>query len=148
MISLEMARDLPAPPAAVWPHLTQPDLMNAWSHAKIRSLAPGAGGGPGDAGARREVQIAVLGLPVARLEEVVEESRPPSRFAYRVTGGTPARDHHATITLEPTPSGGSRLRWKVDFRFPLPGLGAAAKVLLERQLGESLDRLAVIVGRG
>ncbi len=136
---LHFERILPVPPSAAWPFLTDPELMNRWSDAAIRRIAVGDGDEPWAVGTLRSVTIR-LPRGAARIEEVVETSRPPHHFVYRVVNGAPIRSHRGEMRLSPV-EGGTRFTWDVEAEFPVPLLGATAGVLLRRQVGASIDRL-------
>ncbi len=144
-MQLVVEQALPAPAAAVWPFITEPERMNRWSLARVEALALGDGGLPGTVGALRSVTVRAAGRSFV-LREVVEEALPPERFVYRVIEGPGVREHRGVMTLAPAPEG-ARLRWEVTFEMALPGAATATRLLLERQLGASLRHLArVVVG--
>lgn len=137
---LVFERDLAVPPAAAWPLLTDPGLMNRWSTARVTSLAPGDGGGPGGVGALRAIALG-SGARGLTFEEVIEEAEAPHRLAYRVVAGLPIRRHRGLVTLDAR-GGGAHLRWSVELDFPAPGMELLARRLLAPQLDASLDALA------
>jgi uncharacterized protein YndB with AHSA1/START domain len=147
-MKLSLGRWLDAPPAAVWPYLTDPARMNEWSSAKVRQLEPGDGAKPGAVGELREVSIA-WGKHVTRLEEVIEYADPPRTLVYRVVrmvGALPAREHRGEITLEEAGKG-THLRWDVDMTFAHTAIEALVRRVVEPQLAASLDALTrVVVG--
>jgi uncharacterized protein YndB with AHSA1/START domain len=161
-VRIDLETWLSAPPDAVWPYVSDATKMCLWSRAPIRRLEPGDGDVPGAMGELREVSIpwpGTLGATLrvskqdgrrsTRLEEVIEDSQPPSRLVYRVVrviGGMPVRGHRGEMRLEPR-NGGTRFTWDVSFEFGLPGIGAGMKRILLPQLEASLASLArVVVG--
>ena len=134
---------LPVEPELVWPYVSEPDLMNAWSLAPVRAAAPGDGGSADSVGAMRVVTLRALGREVP-LEEVIERAKPPASLVYRVVGGVPLRHHRGEITLTKEGSG-SHLRWNVEFESPLAGVDRMMKLVLEKQLRSSLEKLAHVV---
>jgi carbon monoxide dehydrogenase subunit G len=141
-VRLSLTRALSAPPAVVWPHLCEPQLMNRWSLARVELLVP-AEGGAGAAGTTRRIHVRAPLRDVA-FDEVITRSEPPARLAYRVTGLRLLRRHHGEITLEPA-GAGTRLRWDVDLAFAIPGMAALARRIVSPQLARSLDRLAAVL---
>jgi hypothetical protein len=126
-------------PGRVWQLLTEPELMNTWSSARIRLVDPGAGGGPDGVGALRSVRLPGRG---GTLLEVVRESVPPQRLVYVVVGGAAAlRRHQGEISLSAR-GNGTEVGWQVDMAFVVPGLAPVAGRLIGRELGRSLARLA------
>jgi len=134
---------LPVEAERAWPYLSDPDSMNAWSLAHVRAVAPGDGGESGSVGALRVVTLRAFGREV-QLEEVIERAKPPTSLVYRVVGGAPLRRHRGEITLAPE-GAGSHLRWEVDFESPLAGVDRMMKLVLEKQLRLSLEKLAQTV---
>jgi uncharacterized protein YndB with AHSA1/START domain len=123
--------------------LTEPQRMNRWSSARIEARAPGDGQHAAGVGALRRVYLPAPMRGV--LDEVVEQSEPPTRFVYRVIGGAPVRDHRGDITIEAVP-GGSRLRWEVRAQPLVPGSGALMRRMLRTGLEQSLDALVRVAG--
>ena len=146
MSEVVITRELAASPAALWPLVTDPAKMNAWSLAKITLDDPGEGSLGGAVGALRSVTIE-SGPVRSVLREVVEHADAPSRFVYRVIEGVPLRYHRGEITLDATATG-TRLTWRVAMEFPLPGLSLAMRAMVLPQLEESVDRLADLAARG
>lgn len=142
-MKISLDQFLPVEPKLAWPFIADPALMNRWSRAPIHALALGDGGHPGGVGALRTVTLRALGKRI-HLEEVVERSDPPHRIVYRVIGGAPLRNHRGEITLERA-GRGCRLRWRVDYESPLSGVDHGMRWILERQLGDSLAKLAIVV---
>lgn len=134
-----LERYLPAPPDRAFLYLSDPDLMNRWSLAHVRAVAPGDGGQHAAVGAMRAVTIRALGQQIV-LDEVIERVEPPHKLVYRVVGGAPLRRHRGEMSLS-REGEGSRLRWKVEFKSPLSSMDYGMRLLLDRQLRESLDRL-------
>ncbi len=127
---LRFEREIPAPPDEVWRWVTEPELMNRWSEAKIA----------GDPGAdTREVTVPAFGF-TTRLREEVLERVPPSRFVYRVVDHPTIRDHRGVQELAPSEAG-TTLVWTVRFRGALPGLSALLAAILAPALSRSLDAL-------
>jgi uncharacterized protein YndB with AHSA1/START domain len=143
-MELRFERILPCEPEVAFALISDPDRMNLWSRAPVRSLAGGDGGHPGGVGALREVRLP--GKRPRVLEEIVEISDPPHRFAYRVIAGLPVTSHYGEIRLVPVAEGTS-LEWEVRVRFPFPGMGVVARRKVEPQLARSLDRLVEVARR-
>lgn len=138
-----LERNLRAAPAAVWPYVTEPDRMNEWSRARVEGVPAGAAS-YAKVGARRRVRVPLAGISIA-LDEVIEEVEYPSRLVYRVEGATvPVRSHRGEIRLDECPTG-TRLRWAVQAKFPVPLIGRLARRHLTRELGRSLDALRSLI---
>jgi uncharacterized protein YndB with AHSA1/START domain len=131
-VKLRLERRLPCDPEVAFSLATDPAHMNRWSTAKVRSTRLGDGHHPAGVGAMREVTLPGRGGRV--LEEVVEASEPPRRFAYRVVRGAPVRSHLGVMTFSPT-AAGTRFTWEVDVDAPWPAL----EVILRRTLLPELE---------
>ena len=134
---------LPVETEQAWPFISEPEWMNKWSLAPVREVAPGDGGGVDSVGAMREVTLRALGREI-HLEEVIERAKPPQSLVYRVVSGVPLRYHRGEITLTPERAG-TLLRWQVDFESPVTGVDRLMNYVLEKQLRQSLERLAHVV---
>ena len=66
---------------------------------------------------------------------------PNSRIEYTVTKGGPLRDHQGTITVEPTPTGGTTLDWRITFGSAIPGVAALMQRLLTKSITKGLPSL-------
>ena len=138
-VTLSISRTLPAPPAEVWPHLTEPALLSAWSRTRIEAHRPVAGD-PSAPGAVRAVTVQALGA--RHLYEVVEHHEPERLFRYRVFAGGGLRYHHGEIRLsEADTAGASQLQWEIRLTPRVPGIGPLLRWHLARQFADDLDSL-------
>lgn len=126
---LRFDKRLPVPPDVAWRWITEPELMNRWSEARITSTS----------GDTREVLVRAFGLR-SRLRERILEVEPPRRFVYRVVNHPTIRDHRGELSLR-ADTGGSALTWTVRFRGVVPGLSVVLAAILEPALTRSLDAL-------
>ncbi|MDR2281534.1 MAG: DUF5995 family protein [Gordonia sp. (in: high G+C Gram-positive bacteria)] len=141
MTTFTVTRTLRCSREQAWTMLTVPEQMNRWSTARIDLFEHGVGDRPDGVGTLRTV---TLPGGRARLKEVVESSEFPSRFAYRVHDGGPALlDHRGELALVTT-SDGCRLTWTVRMQLVPAVATAAVARTIRRQLGESLDTLALL----
>ncbi len=137
---IDLSQRVEAPPAAVWPFLTDPSYMNRWSLARIEPVAPGDGGRFDAVGTWRRVFVRA---PVGhqRLEEAIVAAEWPKRFEYRVIPDAMIASHRGVITL--TPDGdGTLVRWTVDMRLAFRTLEHVAIRVVRPQLAESLAAMA------
>jgi hypothetical protein len=107
-----------APPARVWELLADPETWGEWSDFKSGSIeAPGSPEPNGVGAIRRFERVG----GVTRERVVAFES--PRHFAYELIEGVPIRDYRADVTLDPTPEGGTEIRWESTFdgKPPVPG---------------------------
>jgi len=127
---LRFDKRLSAPPEVVWRWVTEPELMNRWSEARVESTS----------GDTREVVVRAFGLR-SRLREEILEREPPRRFVYRVVDHPTIRDHRGELTLR-ADGGATALTWTVRFRGVVPGMSFVLGAILEPALTRSLDALA------
>ena len=130
-------RELQVPPESAWHYLTDPELMNRWSSARVDSVALGDGGHPAAVGALRRVRLPRRG---GVLTEVIDRSEPPYLLEYRVVSGAPVRSHTGSISI----SEHAHLRWTVQIEPYTSMLAPPIWALLRWELARSLNRLAAI----
>lgn len=134
MSDVRVDKTTAAPPAQVWARVVDgarwPELSPLGSFELERPGTPEAHGeGVG------AIRLFTTGRVRSR-EEVVERVE-ERRFAYVLLSGLPIRDYRAELDLEPTPDGGTRLRWHSSFRPKVPGTGW----LLARGLARTIEPL-------
>jgi len=137
---IDLSQRVEAPPAAVWPFLTDPSFMNRWSLARIEPVAPGDGGRFDTVGTWRRVFVRA---PVGhqRLEEAVVAAEWPKRFEYRVIPDPMIAAHRGVITLAPDGEG-TLVRWVVEMRLAFRAMEHVAVRVVRPQLAESLAAMA------
>lgn len=136
---LVLAQEVPAPLGVTWRYLTEPELMNRWSRARIELLETGDEGRADTVGTLRRVHVPA-GPRKVRLLEVVQIAEAPRRFVYRAVDDPLIEKHRGEITLDPS-GDGTHVKWTVDFEMKL-GIDQLAGRMLERELGASLEALA------
>lgn len=137
---IDLTQRVEAPPAAVWPFLTDPAFMNRWSLARIEPVAPGDGGRFDTVGTWRRVFVRnPLGAQV--LDEAVVAVDAPRRFEYRVVPDAMITGHRGVITLAPEGEG-TLVRWTVDLHLAFGVMEHAAVRVVRPQLAESLASMA------
>lgn len=139
--TLELSHQFAVTPDLVWPHISEAALLSAWSDVEITPFSPGPSGLDIEAGARRRVLIP-FGPTTVVADEVLVEVSPPHRFVYRVVEGGGLRYHRGTITLAPTPDGGTELSWSVRMVPRIPGLGPLITASLRPQFDRGFALLA------
>lgn len=137
---IDLTQRVEAPPAAVWPFLTDPAYMNRWSLARIEPVAAGDGGRFDAVGTWRRVFVRGP-LGDQRLDEAVVAAEAPRRFEYRVVPDAMIVAHRGVITLAPEGEG-TLVRWTVDMRLAFRALEHVAARVVRPQLAESLAAMA------
>ena len=74
-------------------------------------------------------------------EETVTEMVPNERIVYRITKGSPMRDHEGTMTFATTGGGGTRLDYRIRFGSPVPGLAPLVARVLHGRIAGGLRKL-------
>jgi len=133
-----------APARLIWPYLTQPNLMNQWSTAKVLPVSPGEGDDFATVGTRRDISVPML-FAKLRLREIIEYAEPPYTLVYRVFDSPPIRTHRGEITLEEQ-EGLTTVRWQVDYSMPFSWMEALSKKTLDKELNKSLSKLTEVMG--
>jgi hypothetical protein len=146
VLVLELERELPIAPAGAFALISEPDLMNRWSEARIERVAGGDGGHPGSVGALRRVHVTV-GRRETVLDEIVERVDAPRSFEYRVFAPDTVRRHRGVISIDEA-RGGSRIRWRVEIALAAPPLEWIAKAALRPSLERSLDAMVRVAIEG
>jgi uncharacterized protein YndB with AHSA1/START domain len=88
-------------------------------------------------GSRRRLSFGGL-LP---FEETVTSFAPGERIVYRITKGTPIREHEGVMAFAPSEGGGTRLDYTIRFGSPLPGLAALVARMLRGNIARGLRKL-------
>jgi uncharacterized protein YndB with AHSA1/START domain len=111
-------RDLAAPADRVYAYLAEHENLNVITPLTVSRICDGQDGDRNGLGSRRKLSIKGL-LP---FEETIVEAEPGRLIRYRITQGSPLRDHTGAITLTDLGSR-TRVRWEITFRPVVPGLG-------------------------
>ncbi len=142
LTTIETEHTTDAAPEAVWALLADVTTWTdwgVWDVARLRSADPS--GGPG-VGAVRELRVE----RTRSIEEVVVFDA-PRRLEYALVGGNiPVRNYRGTVTLEPTPSGGTTIRWASSFRAKLPGTAGMIERKLRPFIQDTARRLGDAAG--
>lgn len=74
-------------------------------------------------------------------EETVTSFAPDERIAYRITRGTPMREHEGVMAFASTEGGGTRLDYRIRFGSPVPGLAPLVARVLHGSVARGLRKL-------
>jgi hypothetical protein len=75
-------------------------------------------------------------------EETVTELAPNERIVYRITKGTPMRDHQGTMEFAPAASGGgTHLDYRIRLGSAIPGLAPVIVHVLHGRIAAGLRKL-------
>ena len=117
-------RRLASAPALLFPYLADHHHAAALFGSEVVSVH----------GSTREMRAAPL-LPT--FDETITELVPDELIRYRITRGSPLRDHEGVMRF--TPDGtGTFLRYEITFRGAFPGVGKLVAAMLRRNISRGL----------
>jgi uncharacterized protein YndB with AHSA1/START domain len=133
MNHLRIVRSLDAPVERVWAVVGNPGVSPGPGVA-VTVERPGE---PDGSGLVRAVKVG----PVRAHEEILQVG-PGHLLRYRTTKGAPVKDYLGSVTLDDSPSGGTRVTWDVEFRPIVPGTGWLISRMTKRTLNRVLEAVA------
>jgi uncharacterized protein YndB with AHSA1/START domain len=117
-------RRLASAPALLFPYLADHEHAAALFGSKVVSVH----------GSTLEMRAAPL-LPT--FDETITELVPDELIRYRITRGSPLRDHEGVMRFTPDGSG-TFLRYEITFRGAFPGIGKIVAAMLRRNIARGL----------
>jgi uncharacterized protein YndB with AHSA1/START domain len=132
MQRIEIDQDFTLPVERVYAYLAEHENLEAMFGAKIARVRDGETSRNG-VGSVRQLRIAVL----PPFEETVTKAVDNELIEYKITKGSPLRDHMGTMTFSITPTG-SHLNYVIQFGAALPGLDKIVAIGLERAVRKGL----------
>ena len=139
MQTVHVSQEFSLPVERVYAYLAEHENLGPLFGARITRLRDGDTSRNG-VGSVRQLRI----VPLPPFEETVTEAVENERIAYRITKGSPLRDHEGLMLFRSTPTG-SRLDYTIRFGAVVPGLDRVVKLGLTRNVKRGLktvDRLA------
>ncbi len=132
-------RDYALAPERVFAYLSEHENLSSVFGTKVRRLRDGNDGERNGVGSARELRIG----PLPPFVETVVEFVPNELVRYRITKGSPLRDHEGTMRF--TARGdGTHLHYEIAFGAVLPGLDAIIAVGLRRNVSRGLARVDAV----
>lgn len=123
---------------SVFAHLSEHEnLVNIFSPVSIERLSDGKTERNGVGSARK---MRAFGGP--SFVETVTAYEPNKLIEYRITQGSPLKNHHGIMRFESTATG-SRLHYTIEFEGKLPLVGPLICALLNRSIRKGLAGLRV-----
>jgi hypothetical protein len=132
-------RDYTLPPDRVFAYLSEHENLSAVFGCKIRRLRDGSDGHRNGVDSARELRIG----PLPPFVETVVEFVPNELVRYRITKGSPLRDHEGILRFE-SRDGGTHLHYEIAFGAVLPGLDAIIAPGLRRNVSRGLARVDAV----
>ena len=135
MQTVTFDRDFTQPPERIFPYLADHKNLEPLFDAKISRLTEGDVNGPG---ASWSMKLGPLPAFVETLTEVV----PNELIRYRITKGSPLRDHEGVMRFSPTAGGGTHLHYEISFRGVVPGVDHLVAAMMRRTVPRGLETVA------
>ena len=141
MLEIEVREQSAAPATTVWAIMTDAATWTDWSPVDRADVEAGR-----ELGEVRRFRVPlVAGLPWPRLtsRERTTSYEPPRHWGYEMVSGVPGvRDYAVEVTLIPTSTGGTDIRWHVSLRPAVAGTGGALRWMLQRLYADTATGLA------
>jgi hypothetical protein len=132
MQRIDIDHDFSLPVDRVYTYLAEHENLEPLFGAKVARVRDGDTSRNGT-GSVRQLRIGIL----PPFEETVTDAVPNQRIDYKITKGSPLRDHHGSMIFSPN-GAGSHLHYVIEFGAVLPGLDRVIKVGLERAVRKGL----------
>src|SRR6476619_1896055 len=103
--------DFRVPVSTAFAHLSEHENLEALFGAKVTRLRDGTDGTRNGVGSVRRLKIGAL----PPFEETTTEVIPDELIRYRITKGSPLRDHSGEMRFTPNPDGTAHLHYEISF---------------------------------
>ena len=135
MQRVDITHDFRLPVSRVYAYLSEHENLAPLFGATIRRVRDGESTRNG-VGSVRALRVG----PGPWFEETVTEAVPDERIAYRITKGSPLRDHQGVMSFTPL-GDGCRLHYVIEFRSAVPGLARVVQLGLTRNIRRGLRKV-------
>lgn len=134
---IEIVKEFPYPVEKLFAFLGEHENLGViFAPAKIKRISDGQGARNG-VGSAREMKI----LVGPSFVETVTAYKENELIEYRITRGSPLKNHHGVMRFYPTTNGGSRLHYTIVFEGKVPLLGPVVKAGLDMGIRRGLKGL-------
>lgn len=133
---VHVTQDFGAPVERVFAYLAEHENLAALFGTRVERVRDGETERNGVGSCRR---LSFNGL--LPFEETVTGFAPNERIVYRITKGTPMRDHEGTMAFSATPGGGTHLDYRIRFGSAVPGLAPLIARVLHGRIAAGLRKL-------
>lgn len=130
MKTIEATAKSTGSPEAVWALLADVSTWARWGSWSQVEVEGGGEQGPG--------AIRVLVRKPYRVRERITEWVPGQQMGYELIEGMPVKGYRSLVTLEPSPGGGTLVRWRSTYESARP----LAAVLLRIAVPDACKRVA------
>ncbi|MEX0620613.1 MAG: SRPBCC family protein [Solirubrobacterales bacterium] len=135
MQKLTFQRDFDLPPDRVFSFFAEHENLKPMFGAKVTRLSDGDDGSRNGVGSCRRLQVG----PAPAFEETITAFEPNELIDYRVTKGSPLRNHLGELRFTPVASG-THLEWRISFTTAVPGLDRLLAAVLRRRISQGLNQ--------
>ena len=128
--------DFSLPPERIYAYLAEHENLEPVFGARITRKQDGTDGTRNGAGSVRVLKIG----PLPAFEETVMETTPDELIRYRITKGSPLRDHEGVMRFSPQGEG-THLHYEISFNAVVPGLDRVIAAGLKRNVAKGLHQV-------
>ena len=136
MQTVVLDHDFILPPSRVFAYLAEHENLEGVFDAKIKRLTDGTDGSRNGVGSSRQMKIGPLPAFVETNTEVVADEL----IRWRITQGSPLRNHEAVMRFRPNGSG-THLHFEITFNGVVPGVGTFVAAMLRRGIPKGLSQV-------
>lgn len=133
--------DFPVPTEQAFNHLCEHENLEPLLGAKITRVQDGTDGTRNGVGSVRQLKVG----PLPPFEETTTEVVPNELIRYKITKGSPLKDHAGEMRFTPNPDGTAHLHYEISFGAAVPGLAFIVAKGLEKNIGKGLKDVDAIL---
>ena len=137
MQRLQFDHDSTLPPDRVFAYLSEHEHLGPLFGAKVERVKDGDDGHRNGIGSVRRLRVPPVSF-APPFEETVTEFVPNELLRYRITKGSPLRDHEGWMRFSPHPGGGTHVHYEISFRGVVPGVDRIVALGLKRNVARGL----------
>lgn len=136
---IEIVKEFAVPVERLFAYLGEHENLEVvFAPAKIKRISDGKDARNG-VGSAREMKILVGPAFV----ETVTAYKENELIEYRITRGSPLKNHHGVMRFYATATGGSRLHYTIVFEGKFPLVGEVLRFVLDQGIRRGLDNLSL-----
>jgi uncharacterized protein YndB with AHSA1/START domain len=136
MARVVIDQDFTQPLDRVFAYLAEHEHLEPLFGAKITRMRDGTDGERNGVGSVRQLKVG----PLPAFEETIVEVIPNQLIRYRITKGSPLRNHEGTMRFSST-GNGSHLHYEIAFGAAVPGLDRLIAAGLKRNISAGLKKV-------
>jgi uncharacterized protein YndB with AHSA1/START domain len=133
---VHVEQDFERPVERVFAYLAEHEHLEPVFGARIVRLRDGDDGHRNGVGSVRRLKVG----PLPAFDETVTEYVPDELIRYRITKGSPLRDHEGVMRFSPR-GRGAHLAYTITFGAVVPGVDRLVKAMLDRNIARGLRRV-------